>query len=88
MDLLATFDMVDHDFQLQILNKAFGKMNTALKWFESYVRPRNQSGVSVNGKTSAERKLSYSVPQGFCAGATILHTYISTLGTKIPDSSQ
>ena len=52
MDLSAAFDMVDHNIFLHILNKVFGIMDTALKWFECYLRPRNFR-VSVNGKTSA-----------------------------------
>ena len=60
MDLSAIFDTVNHDIPLHVLNNVFGIMYTALKWFESYLRPRNYR-VSVNGKTSAERELSFSV---------------------------
>ena len=42
--------------------------------------------VSVNGKTSAERELSFNVPQGSCAHATIFSAYTSTLGREIPDT--
>ena len=85
MDLSAPFDMVDHDILLHVLNKGFGIMDTALKWFESYLRPRNFR-VSVNGKTSAKRELSFSVPTGSCAGATICNASASTLGREIPDT--
>ena len=54
-------------------------------WFESYLRPRNFR-VSVNGKTLAEKELSFSVPQGSCAGATIFNANASTLGRKVPDT--
>ena len=84
MDLSVAFDMVDHDILLHVLNKAFGIMDTPLKWFESYLRHRNVR-VSVNGKTSAGRELSFTVPQGSCAGANIFNAYASTLGREIPD---
>ena len=54
MDLSGAFVMVDKDILLHVLNKVFGITDTALKWFESYIRPRNFR-VSVSGKTSAEK---------------------------------
>ena len=42
--------------------------------------------MSVNGKTSAERELSFSVPQGTSADATIFNAYTCTLGREIPDT--
>ena len=32
MDLLAAFNTVNHDVQLDVLHRKFGKTNTALKW--------------------------------------------------------
>ena len=85
MDPSAAIDIVDHDILLHVLNKVFGRMDTALKWFESYLRPRNFR-ASGNGKTSAKRELSFSVPWRSCAGATIFNAYTSTLGSKLPDT--
>ena len=71
MDISAAFDTVDHDILLHVLNKVFGITDTALKWCESDLRPRNFR-VSFNGKASADNEPSFSVPQGSCA--TILMT--------------
>ena len=38
MDLLAAFDMVDHDILLNILHDQFGFTGTALSWFNNYLR--------------------------------------------------
>ena len=40
LDLSTAFDTVDHDILLSILNKQFGICGKALKWFNSYLRPR------------------------------------------------
>ena len=52
-DLSAAFNTVDY-ILLHVVNNTFGIMDTALKWFESCLRPRNFT-VNVNGKTLAER---------------------------------
>ena len=41
MDLSAAFDMVDHNILLKILANQFGVTDAALKWFDSYLRPRS-----------------------------------------------
>ena len=38
-DLLAAFNLVDHDILLQILEQKFGFRDKALKWFLNYLRP-------------------------------------------------
>ena len=35
----AAFDTVDHDLLLDILHKRFGIADTALQWYQSYLRP-------------------------------------------------
>ena len=40
LDLLATFDMVDHNILLTILNRQFGISDKVLEWFNSYLQPR------------------------------------------------
>ena len=85
MDLSAAFDTVDHDVFLQILNNKFGVTDTALNWFRSYLQPR-QFKVKVGEAYSSERSLTYSVPQGSCAGANIFNLYCSPLGDTIPAS--
>ena len=78
MDLSAAFDTVDHDILLSVLENKFGMKDVALKWFESYLRPR-RCKVSINSTYSAEKQLSLSVPQGSCAGPSLFLAYASTL---------
>ena len=40
MDLSATFDMVDHQILLNVLENRFGITETTLSWFKSYFQPR------------------------------------------------
>ena len=40
IDLSATFDTVDHDILLNVLQDKFGLEGTAVQWFELYLRPR------------------------------------------------
>ena len=39
LDILAAFDTIDHDLLLDILWKRFGIAETALQWYQSYLRP-------------------------------------------------
>ena len=79
MDLPAVFDTVDHSVLLQILSNKCGVTGPTLQWFESYLQPRHFK-VKVNEAYSSERNLTYSVPQGSCAGANIFNLYCSLLG--------
>ena len=56
MDLSAAFDTVDHDILLSILENKFGIKDVALRWFDSYLRPRSC-------------KVSISI---FCRKATVI----------------
>ena len=47
LDLSAAFDTVDHDTLLHILNAKYGIEDTALKWFDQYLRPRSFK-VTIN----------------------------------------
>ena len=40
IDLSVAFDMVDHSICIEVMNINFGVNGTALKWLESYLRPR------------------------------------------------
>ena len=40
-DLLAVFDMVNHDILLSVLDKRFGLQGKILNWTETYLHPRN-----------------------------------------------
>ena len=43
LDLSAAFDTVDHNTLLHILNAKYGIEDTALKWFDEYLRPTEPS---------------------------------------------
>ena len=52
--------------------------NTALQWFDSYLRPRSCK-VSVHSVHSKEHQLPFLVPQGSVAGPVLYNAYASTL---------
>ena len=85
LDLSAAFDTVDHDLLLYILDKSYGFTGTALKWYENYLRPRSFK-VSVGDTYSAERPLTFSVPQGSASGANIFTAYCASYKNAIPPS--
>ena len=41
LDLSEAFDMVDHGILLKILENQFRVTDTALRWFNNYLRPRS-----------------------------------------------
>ncbi|XP_062600658.1 putative ATP-dependent RNA helicase DHX57 [Saccostrea cucullata] len=53
IDLSAAFDTVDHEILLNVLQKQYGICGSALKWIDSYLRPRGCT-VCVNSVTSSE----------------------------------
>ena len=77
-DLSTAFDTVDHEILFEVLNKKFGLQNTALWWFESYLRLRSCK-VSVHGGHSKEHQLPFLVPQGSVAGPVLYNAYASML---------
>ena len=77
MDLSATFNMADHDILLNILCDQFGFAGTALNWFNNYLRPHS-CVVTVQKARSNERDLTFSLPQGSCAGPVLFLAYTST----------
>ena len=40
LDMSAALDTVDHDLLLTILQNRYGITDTALQWYQSYLRPR------------------------------------------------
>ena len=85
IDLSAAFDTVDHDILLDILKCKFGIDRKALKWFDSYLRPRSFK-VVIDGTCSEEQDLTVSVPQGSCAGANIFNLYCAPLEKVVTPS--
>ena len=78
LDLSATFDTVDHDLLLDVLETRFEITGTARRWYESYLKPR-KFRVSVGKEESQPRQLDYSVPHGSIQGAFLFVAYASTL---------
>ena len=66
-----------------MLQRRFGLEGTALKWADTYLRPR-QFTVNVEKPYSLPRQLNYCVPQGSCAGPTYFNMYSSTIKDVIP----
>ena len=77
-DLSAAFDTVDPDILLSIIENKFGIKDEALRWSESYPRPRSCK-VSISSAYSAQKQLPFSVPQGSCVGPSLFLAYASTL---------
>ena len=78
INLSTTFDTVDHEILLEVLNKKSGLQETVLKWFNNYLRQRSCK-VSVHGEYSKEHQLPFSVPQGSVAGLVLYNAYASML---------
>ena len=85
LDLSAVFDMVDHSIFLQIMNKNFGISGNALQLFESDLSPRGFK-VCVNEQYSKEKDLTFSVPQGSCAGAPLFTAYCSPIEDHVANN--
>ena len=53
LDLLAAFDMVDHEILLSVLKHNFGLEDTVLNWFNSYLHPTSCK-VNIGREYSSE----------------------------------
>ena len=87
LDLLAAFNTVDHTLLLQVLDTKFRIKDTALHWYEQYLKPR-KFRVCINGNYSQEKTLEFSVPQGSTWGACLFISYASTLSEVVPRDLQ
>ena len=65
----------------------FGIHDTALKWFSNYLQPRSCC-VNIAKEYSKDISLTFSVPQGSCAGPVLYLVYASTLQEVIPGNFQ
>ena len=85
LNMSAAFNTVDHDLLLDILHKRFGIAETALQWYQSYLRPQGMK-VCINDAYSSIRSLNYSVPQGSASGANLFTAYCASIELVIPPS--
>ena len=79
LDLSAAFDTIDHDKLLSLLRSSFGVEDSALKWFESYLKDRTQT-VQIGSSFSKGNTLSFGVPQGSVLGPILFTIYTTPLG--------
>ena len=85
IDRSTTFNMVNHSLLLKVLNKTYNIKGTVLRWFTSYLSDRSVC-VQIKNRVSQELDLSFSVPQGSCAGPILFNIYISTLTSYLSSS--
>ena len=78
MDLSAAFDTIEHSVLLNISQKDFGVVGTALNWFDSFPSGCKQR-ILVGDKTSDDFNLNCGVPQGGCMGPILFTLYVSRL---------
>ena len=81
--LSMAFDTLDHKILLDVLWHCFGVTGMEMKWFESYLSPR-QFQVNIGKAYSEPINLEFSVPQGSCAGPILFLLYASTIVEVIP----
>ena len=81
--LSGAFDTVDHNILFDVLNKQFGLSSQALKWYDSYLRPRSLR-VNVNLSYSSTNALDFSVPQDSCVGSSFQLVYANTMQDIVP----
>ena len=86
IDLSAAFDMVDHNILIDLLHETFGIGDTALRWFQSYLENR-YCKVKIGKDYSEKKSLSFSVPQGSCAGPVLYLSYAASISDVVSDVS-
>ncbi len=79
LDLSAAFDTVSHDVLLNRLSTMFGINGTALDWFESYLKGRQQSVIIDGARSDPPQILNWGVPQGSVLGPLLFTAYTSPL---------
>ena len=78
LDLSVSFNTVDHELLLKVLNHRFRVTDTALEWYKNYLIPRRFK-VSINGSYSSKKTINFSVPQGSVQGAFLFIAYASSI---------
>ena len=78
LNLLAAFDIVNHQILLERLKNMFGLTGTVINWITSYFSGRLQKVVVVDANSSAV-PLSCGVPQGSILGPILFTLYTTPL---------
>ena len=77
IDFSKAFDTVNHDILLRKLHR-YGVCGSALLWFESYLKDREQF-VSIGDMSSDIKISNISVPQGSVLGTILFLVYVNDL---------
>ena len=78
LDLSAAFDTIEHDILIDRLESTFSVTGTALRWFGTYLREREQY-VVAGGERSARTRCVFGVPQGSVLGPFLFSVYVSPI---------
>ena len=83
-DILASFDTIDHDLLLDVLEKKFGVTGNTKQWYHNYIKSR-KFRIIIGRDKLEPTQLDYSVPQGSIQDAFLFISYASTLDETIKD---
>ena len=76
LDLVASFDITDHEKHLHHLETRFGINGTALDWFRSYLSNKGQT-VRINNSSSEKMYLNFEVPHRSVLGPILFTLYVA-----------